>query len=293
VNVGDVTEKTGTSRGEPRFVYRILRYTSDLVRDEWVNIGVLLIDRTTGERRLKLIQEQEEIARVQRLQPAPRDELLVNLRDHLEDRLEVFFRDSQESGQSLPLEKEVQRIVEKWDNTLSNGLQLAPQKGLDAEDLDVETERLYREHVSPPRRPSRVGAPNSKQAIRDYCEQVWRAAGIWNHFEKSVRVSQFTFPGDPFRIDFMYRINGKRGLVQPMSVSRSPYDATQYAHRAKRIAQHAPFASEFTAVTDVELDSKVPRHQFVVATLQDAGIEPVPMIALATWAARLKEVMRQ
>lgn len=27
-----------------KFVYHVLRYTSDLVRDEWVNIGVLLFD---------------------------------------------------------------------------------------------------------------------------------------------------------------------------------------------------------------------------------------------------------
>lgn len=36
------------SSNENEFVYRILRYTSDLVRDEWVNIGVMLFDPLTG-----------------------------------------------------------------------------------------------------------------------------------------------------------------------------------------------------------------------------------------------------
>ncbi len=278
---------------EPKFVYRILRYTSDLVRDEWINIGVLLIDRITGEWRIRVISEQDEIARVQRQQPAPSESLLLNLREHLEDRLERFLRDAcGTNGPSLP-QIELQKLVEKWDSTLSNGLQLGPQKGLHAEDLDVESERLYTEHVAPLRRPSRVGAPGSRQTIRNYCEQVWRTTNVWNRMEKSIRASQFTFPGDPLRLDFMYRINGQRGFVQALSVSHSPRDATIYAHAAQRIAQRAPFASHFTAVTDLELNPQVSRHQFVTATLQDAGIEPVPQLALATWAVKLKPLLLQ
>ena len=38
---------------ERTFVHRILRYVPNLLRDEWVNIGVLLYDPDTGERRLR------------------------------------------------------------------------------------------------------------------------------------------------------------------------------------------------------------------------------------------------
>src|SRR6266436_7519682 len=41
------------------------------------------------------------------------------------------------------------------EQTLSNGLQLAPQKGVYADELDAELERLYAEHVAPPRKFSR------------------------------------------------------------------------------------------------------------------------------------------
>lgn len=44
--------------------YRILRYTPNLVRDEWVNIGVLVYDPQSGERRLRLIEEQKRNTRV-------------------------------------------------------------------------------------------------------------------------------------------------------------------------------------------------------------------------------------
>ena len=45
------------------FVYYILRYTPDLVRDEWVNIGVLVFDPRTDERRFRLIEDEEEFHR--------------------------------------------------------------------------------------------------------------------------------------------------------------------------------------------------------------------------------------
>ncbi len=49
--------------------YHILRYVPNLVRDEWVNIGVLVFNPETGERCLRLIEEQDEYNRVRRLHP--------------------------------------------------------------------------------------------------------------------------------------------------------------------------------------------------------------------------------
>ena len=54
----------GTSAGERACAYRILRYTPNLVRDEWVNIGVLLEDPGGRRRAMRLIEEPAEFARV-------------------------------------------------------------------------------------------------------------------------------------------------------------------------------------------------------------------------------------
>jgi len=144
-----VTETIQTKPNERACAYRVLRYTPNLVRDEWVNIGVLVFDPLTGERRLRLIEEPEEYARVRRLHPQADEELLRALRDDLENRFagagELFPNNGQAAdeahgagnGQAAWL-----RLLEKWDDTLSNALQLAPQKGVYADDLDAETERL-------------------------------------------------------------------------------------------------------------------------------------------------------
>jgi hypothetical protein len=282
-----------SSLNENKFVYHILRYTSDLIRDEWVNIGVLLFDPLTGALRLRLIEEQDEYARIRRLHPAADEDTLRGFRDHLEDRFAAFLRNRRaERGPSVHEGEELQRLVDEWNNTLSNGLQLAPQKGVYADDLDVEIERLYADHVAPPRKASRVGAPGSRAQIRSYCSQVWKMGGLWDRLEKSVRVTDFTFPGDPMRLDYCYRRNGTRGFVQTLSVSRAPADCKLYAYTAARIAARAPFASEYAAVTDVALSEQNERHRFVGDTLRDAGIEPVPMEGFAVWVAKLKPTIQ-
>jgi len=80
--------------------------------------------------------------------------------------------------------------------------------------------------------------------------------------------------------------------VQTLSVSRAPVDCKLYAYTAARIAARAPFASEFAAVTDVELKpAENDRHNFVEKTLRDAGIEPVPMDHFAVWVNQLKPLL--
>jgi len=273
--------QTAKQMQERAFAYRIIRYSSNLIRDEWVNIGVLLFDPETGERRLRLIEGQDEFQRVRRLHPAADEDLLRGLRDDLEDR----FQKAANGGGDW------QKLLAKWDETLSNALQLAPQKGTFAEDLDAEMERLYGDHVRPQRPASPVGAPGSRSTLRNYCDQVWKLAGLWPNVEKSVRVADFTFPGDPMRLDYTYRRNGSRGYVQTLSVSRAPGDCKGYAYTAKRIAERASFRSEFAAVTDVPLLPENARHRFVRDTLLDAGIQPVPAEGFAVWVSRLKSAM--
>jgi hypothetical protein len=93
--------------------YHILRYTPNLVRDEWVNIGVLLFDPAGGARRLRLIEEQEEYARVKRLHPHADEALLRALRDDFEKQF---------AGQNGGFRK----AVETLNQTLSNALQRGP-----------------------------------------------------------------------------------------------------------------------------------------------------------------------
>lgn len=294
MTIGDNTENAAPPPDDRRMLaYRVLRYAPNLVRDEWVNIGVLLFDPQSGERRLRLLEETAEFNRVRRLHPQADEALLRALRDDLEDRFEQFSR--------FPLAEAVlggavaarwQQLLAKWDDTLSNAIQLAPQKGLSGGDLDAEMERLYADYVAPQTAAPRVGLPGSRATLRSYCNQVFRQARLWNQLQKSVRVSPYTFPGDPMRIDYSYTRNGTCGYVQTLSVTRSPADAKLLAYTAERIAAKSKGGTEFTAVTDLPLLQKNERHQFVSDTLRSAGIAPIALEGFAVWVDKLKPLLR-
>ena len=286
MNERDTETQPGTANaGERAFAYRILRYTPNLVRDEWVNIGVLLFAPKTGERRLRLIEEQDELNRVRRLHPQVDESLLLRLRDDLEDRFQLV---NGKSGNG----HDWQALLAKWDDTLSNAVQLSPQKGTLAQDLDAEMKRLYDDHVAVRRGPARMGATNTRSQMRSYCEQVFRQAGLWDRIQQRVPVSEFTFPGDPMRMDYAYRRNGTRGFLHTLPVRRAPRETKDLAYTAQHISSKAPWKSEFAAITDVELSDAIPLQRFVRDALRDAGIEPVPLDHFAVWVAKLKPMIQ-
>src|SRR3984893_3649276 len=279
--MAEIIEMVTPQPSERGLAYHLLRYVPNLVRDEWVNIGVLVFNPRTGERRLRLIEDQIEYTRVRRLHPSADEAMLRNLRDHLEDCLDTEA--------AIPLQK----ILKKCDETLSAAVQIAPQKGVLADDLDAELERLYTDHVAVQRPRSRVGQPGSRATIRAYCAQVFKQARIWDRLQKSVRVAEFTFPGDPSRLDFSYHRNGTRGFLQTLSVTRAPQEAKSLSYNVRHIAEKARYHTEFAAVTDVALSRDNDRHRFVLDTLREVGIEPVPMEGLAVWVAKLRPSLLQ
>jgi hypothetical protein len=290
------TQKYDTRTTDRTLAYRVLRYTPNLVRDEWVNIGVLVFDPQSGERRMRLIEEPEEYARVRRLHPRADEELLRALRDDLENRFltatQLFNGNgSHEEPGNGQASADWMKLLGKWDETLSNALQMAPQKGVHADDLDAETERLYADHVALQRGAARVGTPGSRGAIRSYCAQVFKQARLWERLQKGLPAAEFTFSGDPMRIDYGYRRNGTRGFVQTLSVSRAPGEVKSLAYTVERIRGKVA-ASEFTAVTDVHLIADNERHQFVRETLRDAGVEAVPLEGLAVWTAKMRPMIQ-
>src|SRR5947209_6759407 len=134
------------------FAYHVVRYMPNLVRDEWVNIGIILLDPSTGRVARRLIEDAGEFARVRRLHPSVDEALLRRLPEEFEAQL----------GQA----DHAQASLTRLEQTLSNAVQFSPQKGLLAEDLDAELDRLYRDYVEPPRYSRAFEDLSSRTAIR-------------------------------------------------------------------------------------------------------------------------------
>lgn len=257
--------------------YRVLRYIPNLVRDEWVNIGVVLFDPARPRVELRLIEEPGEFARVRRLHPQM-DEAL----------LRALGRDFEAQFGAQPADPA--GFLARLEETLSNVLQLSPQRAVLTENFEGELDRLYRDYVEPPRfRFPAAGDPHSRSAIRMHVSKVFRSAGI--RIETRVRVDEFTFRGDPFHFDFAYRRNSTRGFAHALALSRDPAYAKVLAYTAERIRAKLEHA-EFTAVTEVEPRPENDRHQFVAGLLAEQEVALLPVTRVAEWASRLRAELR-
>jgi hypothetical protein len=258
--------------------YHVIRYLPNLLRDEWVNIGILLLDPASGRVLRRLLEEPAEFARVRRLHPLADEALLRALPEALDGQL---------AAPGGPAAAQLARL----EQTLSNAVQFSPRQGLLAEDFDAELDRLYRDHVEPPRYERSFEDLSTRNAIRTRANQVFRSAGIWTRLERRVNVAEFTYSGDPMRVDYAYRRNGTRGFLQALPLGRDPGQAKVLAFTAEAIRAKLP-QTDFLAVTEVEPRARDnPRHRFVTGLLAERGVAVVPLARLMDWAQRMRPVL--
>jgi hypothetical protein len=259
--------------------YHVVRYQPNLLRDEWVNIGVLLLDPASGRVRQRWLDEPADFARLRRLHPAADEELLLHLPAEF---------DRQFAGRELDAEA----ILEKFDQTLSNTLQLSPRKGLLARDPDTEVDRIFQEQVEPLRETRRAaGDVRTRNDLRAQAADYFRTEKILRLMQRGVRVEEFTVPGDPMRLDFSYRRNGTRGFVHAVALGRDPGQAKLLAFTADAIRGSLPHC-EFLAVTEREPAPGNVRDGFVSAVLSENKIRVMPLSGLRKWAHDVAPVLR-
>jgi DUF3037 family protein len=267
--------------------YHVVRYQPNLIRDEWVNIGILLFipangageGFSSGRVRQRWLEEPADLVRLRRLHPAADEEFLLGLPAEFE-------------RQFAGREMDAEAILEKFDETLSNSVQLARRKGLLSRDPDAELDRLFRDQVEPLREARRgIVEIRTRSDVRARAADYFRSEKILRLMQRGVRVEEFTAPGDPMRIDFAYRRNGTRGFVHSVALGRDPGQAKLLAYTAGAIRERIPH-SEFLAVTEREPARGNVRDQFVSGVFNESGIRVVPLAELRRWAHDVAPLLR-
>jgi hypothetical protein len=259
------------------FAYHIVRYTPNLIRDEWVNIGVVAYDPAQPRFRVRLIEDESEFSRLRRLHPTSDEAALRGLSSLFESTL------SDHRG-------ELSLWINKLEQMLSNTVQFSPQKGLRAADLDSEIDRLFHDQVAAPR--SRAAVSGSRSMIRSAATQVFRTTGLLSKLSRGIHLDDYTFPGDPLHLDYAYRRNGTRGFIQSLALTREPAQAKVLAYTADAIRAKIQ-KTEFVAITETELQPEEnKRHQFISGLFKEKEISLVPLSRLPVWAHQLRPLLQ-
>lgn len=256
------------------FRYRVLRYTPNIIRDEWVNIGVLMEEVNGPRRAVRLIEQDAELARVRRLHPGLDEDLLRRLPGEFENRLRAP-------------QAEAGLYLEKLYDTASLALQFSPAHAVLAEDFDMELDRLYSEHVAPPATGRHGLLENTRPWLRERLNDVFRRRGIFDKLQRNIRVEEFTQPGDPMHLDYAYHYNGTRGYIQTVALSRDPSQAKALAYTVECIRARAA-RTEFTAITDIEPSADNRRHQFLSRLFSEQRITLLPLNRVEQFAEELR-----
>lgn len=183
--------------------FQLVRYVPDPVRNEFVNIGVLMRDEG-GQLSLQFTRDWR---RIRCLDPGADTSQLENVETELRRRLTDDLTRPE-------TERKFTRIL---DESLSLNLQITEPKAYLAESLPAGMEELMRLYIEAPKR-ERVSRLNGRVAIQQAMRSEFERAQVWDLMRKQIRAAQYTRPGDPLRIDAGYRPNGVIRMFQAVSL---------------------------------------------------------------------------
>jgi hypothetical protein len=180
----------------------LVRYVPDPVRNEFVNIGVLLRDANNPEQ--ITLSFTRDWARIRCMDPDADVAMLESLESELRERL----------GEQ---NAETPSVIRVLQDSLSNGIQITEPKAYLAESMILGMEELMKLYVEPRKRQAAVRR-SGRQAIQTRMRTHFERVGVWDLMRKRIAVSSYTKAGDPLRIDCGYRPNGLIRMFHAVSL---------------------------------------------------------------------------
>jgi len=259
----------------------LLRYAPDAVKEEFVNVGVILLEEngfadvklTHDFRRVKCLDADADLEVLQELEK----EIRTRIKDAGPDR---------------------EKILNKLKDSFSSTLQISTSKAVLAESPQKEIELLAKMYMESPAREKEAREARGRQAILQQMQSAFEAEGVWDipQMRKRVAVKDYTRAGDPMRIDCGYSPNGIVKLFHAVSLASDGDSAKvlafTYPQLAEGIAQKDKKQSELTAVIEEGLDQQDEATRFGLETLTKSKIKIVAVTEMDRIAKLAREELR-
>ena len=266
--------------------FMLLRYVPDAVKNEFVNIGVML--REAGRVDTTQVRFTRDWSRVRCMDPDADTALLESMEAELAGRI----RDG--GYGSKP-------VLQLLEESLSTSVQMTEARGSLAVSVPAEMEQLMRMYVEPLREKvtrKKSGRAGIVAAMRSEFEQT----GVWPLLRKRIAASQYTRPGDPLKLDCGYRPNGVIRMFQAVSLDGDLETAKVLAFSAEKLregVQRVENASLDLAAVVEPLRSIAPeggeaeeRYRFGVETMEEWGLRVLTTNDLSRTAETARKELR-
>jgi hypothetical protein len=250
-----------------QFEFCLLRYVPNVVRGEFVNIGLLLFEpqadgfgfadlrMTSDWRRASCLDRQIDIEVLQALEADLRTRL-----QHPED---------------------VGSLLHKLEDSFANLIQISPRQPCLAAEPNQELETLCSLYLEDPQLEALPAANRQKgerAVILAQMKDAFTRAGIWALIGTQIPAAKYTEKkGDPLVFDFGYEVGSEVRFFQSVPLKATINQAVIVANRFPRIAraivEKVHQDARLTAVVADDLDRTRPEIEFALDAFKENHVQ--------------------
>jgi hypothetical protein len=278
--------------------FYVLRYIPDVVKGEFVNIGVVLLEPGEGEAPFTDVQLTRDWRRARCFDPdidiGLLEALVQDLRGKLQSRVPEIIN---YKGPISRREWLLDQIETSWAGTL----QMAPIMGVLTESPGAEIGVLAKAYLESQARGKQERVVRGRMAIYNTMRGAFEEAGVWDLMLKDIAAAEFTRPGDPFKVDFGYRANGVLHMFQALSLAEQAGSvqvnaakalAFSYEGMKEGLIQKQHLESDLVAVVEDGLDANDASTGFALAMLAESDIQIARVADMPAIAERVRVEMK-
>jgi hypothetical protein len=269
----------------------LLRYVPDAVKDEFVNVGVILLENAPDGQAASAgasgqvfadVRFTRDWRRVRCLDPDVDVEMLEALEREIRERLS-------ENAASR------QWLLEKMQDSFSSAIRLSASKAVLAESPQAELENLAALYLERSRRAAR--AAGGRQVVFAAMRDQFERQGVWRFMRKNIAAAEYTHRGDPLRIDCAYapQRNGNGARVKlfhavslQTEVNAAKLLAFSFPQMRAGIRRAEEAEAQLTAVVEDDLDRRDDGIAFALATLEAQEIAVASVAQMSAIAERAR-----
>jgi hypothetical protein len=232
----------------------LLRFMPHPLRDDFVTVGLLLLESDAGFAEFRFTRDWRMLQCV-----APDVQL---------EWFQMVESEIRGSLQNLRSSEELAQLVSEKFGTI---VDVGPTKAVLTEDPLKEMEVLASIYLLPPDHSRRVQPRTRRAAIVETMSDAFENAGVLELMQRNINVDKYTGQGDPFRIDFGYRMGSVIKMFHAVSLPANVDQALALGSRYSRVQAGMRLElleASLTAVVDRQLEIQDERAKFALGMLK-------------------------
>ena len=241
----------------------MLRFLPHPLRDDFVTVALLMAERDGGFAEVRFTRDWRML---RYMAPDVELEWFEMVESEIRGRL----------GSLRRREELLQFVNERFGMMID----VAPTKAVLTEDPAKEMEVLTSMYLVPMERGERAQQRTGRVAIVSTIKEEFAKAGVLELIQRDLDVEKYTGQGDPFRIDFGYRVGNVVKMFHAVSIASNVDQALALLYRYSRVAtgmRQEGLKVSLTAVVDEESALAEEKTRFAIGMLRQHSVRVKPV----------------